>query len=206
MFRFGTAAAAFFIALGLLAAEGPKEGDVNPPYKNWSSFKVGSWAKRKAVVHDTSGDDPNAIDATARPQGAHEEINLFKLVESTPEKVVVTLTQTELDPGTETEHAPVRITYRAKLGKDYAKRIHTKSKVEDFKEGDEALEVNGKKIDCHWVETTIKVGDEASINKIWYSDKIPGGTVKDVTVKKQGDKVYFETIVTLIEYEASPAE
>jgi hypothetical protein len=206
MYRFGSVAVAVLVFLGALAAEGPTEGSVNPPYKNWSSFKTGAWAKLTVEVQDDSGDDPNAIDATARPQGTHEEIDLFKLVESTPDKVVVTLTQTELNPGSETEHAPVRITYRAKVNKAFASRITPKSKVQGFQEGDETLEVDGKKVDCHWVRTEIRVGDESSLSKMWYSDKVPGGTVKEITTKKQGGKVFFTTTTTLVAYSTGQGE
>jgi hypothetical protein len=76
----------------------------------------------------------------------------------------------------------------------------TKDKVGNFHEGDEELEVDGKKIPCHWESSEIKAGDETSVSKLWWSDKVPGGTVKQVTTKKQGDKVLFETTTVLLKY------
>jgi hypothetical protein len=181
-------------------AEEPAKDKVNPPYKNWSSFKVGTTCSLKQTIKDESGDDPNTIDATARPAGPHESVSTFKLIESTPEKVVIQQVQTEYDPGSETEHAPVKITYRAKVGPHFGERILTKSQVGDFKEGEEELTVDGKAVPCHWASSVIKVGDEVSISKLWWSDKIPGGTVKQVTIKKQGDKTLFETTTELVHY------
>jgi hypothetical protein len=69
-------------------------------------------------------------------------------------------------------------------------------------EGEEEVEVEvaGKTIKCQWVESTIKIADETSMNKLWWSDSVPGGTVKQVTTKKQGDKVFFVRTTTLLNF------
>lgn len=186
----------------LLAAEERKaeKGDLapNPPYTNWSAFKVGTTATVKQTVIDKSGDDPNSIDATARPEYPPVHMLTYRLVQLTPEKAVVELRQTDIEANSETEHAPVRITYPAKISKKFASQVLSKEKVGNFKEEEEAVEVAGKKIECHKVHSEIKVGDETSIATIWHSDSIPGGLVKQKTIKKQGDKVLFESTQELI--------
>lgn len=182
-----------------LAAE-KEEGVANPAFQNWSEFKLGTSVTQKETVIDKSGDDPNVIDATAVPPGPSERFLTYKLIEKTPERVVVQKIITEIESGNLIEHAPLRIIYPAKIAKRYADQGQPKSKVEDFKEGDEAVTIQGKKINCHWVESRIKVGEEESISKIWAaSDVVPGGMVKAVTVKKQGGKVMFESTLALVE-------
>jgi hypothetical protein len=186
----------------LLAAEEKKaeKGDLatNPPYKNWSAFKVGTTAIVKETLIDKSGDDPNAVDATARPEYPPVNVMTYTLLQVTPEKAVVELRQTEIEANSETEHAPVKITYPAKISKKYAGQILSKEKVGNFKEEEEMVEAAGKKIDCHKIHSEIKVGDETSISTIWHSDNVPGGIVKQKTIKKQGDKVLFESTRELI--------
>ncbi len=43
------------------------------------------------------------------------------------------------------------------------------------KEGDEEIEVAGKKLKCHWIEGTQK---ETHMVKFWVSKEIPGGIAK----------------------------
>jgi hypothetical protein len=75
--------------------------------------------------------------------------------------------------------------------------------VSGVKEGEEEIEVAGKPIKCQTVESTIKVGDETSINKLWWTDAVPGGTVKQVTTKKQGDKVFYERTTMLVSFKTA---
>lgn len=165
----------------------------NPPYKNWSAFNVGAYATLKSVLIDHSNDDPNTIDATARPEGAFEQLSTYKLLSKSPEKVVIEQTDTDIEPGAEIEHSPAKITYPATVSA--AKPANTG--VSGVKEGEEEVEVAGKQVKCHWVESTVKIGEETSSEKLWWSDDVPGGTVKKTTTKKQGDRVFFQRTLTL---------
>jgi hypothetical protein len=185
----------------LLAADEGKDDQVaNPPYKNWSAFKKGATARLLETVIDKSGDAPGIVDATARPDAPHETYITFQLIEVTPKRVVVRMTQTEVEAGSETEHAPVKITYPAQVHKKYAGHSLAKGKVENFKEGDEEVKVGDKTVKAHWVESEFKVGNETSTSKVWYSDEVPGGTVRKKTTKKEGDKVLFETTTELVSF------
>jgi hypothetical protein len=172
------------------------ESRPNPPYKNWSAFNVGAFSTLKSVLVDHSGDDPNTIDTTARPEGASEQSTTYKLMQKTAEKIVIEQTDTDIEAGSQTEHSPAKITYPATISTDKP----ANAGVSGVKEGTEDLEIAGKTIPCHWVESTIKVEEETSMNKMWWSDAVPGGTVKQVTTKKQGDKLFFVRTTTLTEF------
>jgi hypothetical protein len=172
------------------------EARPNPPYKNWAAFNVGASSTLKSVLIDHSGDDPNTIDATARPEGAAEQLVTYKMMQKTPEKVVIEQTDTDLEAGSETEHPSVKITYPATVSTPKPSNAN----VSGVKEGDEEIEVAGKPMKVHWVESTVKIGDETSIDKLWWTDAVPGGTVKQVTTKKQGEKVFFERTSTLVSF------
>jgi hypothetical protein len=170
----------------------------NPPYKNWSAFNVGAYSTLKSVLIDHSGDDPNTIDATARPEGAFEQFTTYKMLSKSPEKIVIAQTDTDIEPGSEIEHSPAKITYSATV----SAAKPSNAGVSGVKEGEEDVEVAGKTIKCHWVESTVKAGDETSSEKLWWSDDVPGGTVKKLTSKKQGDKLFFERTTTLVSFKA----
>jgi hypothetical protein len=167
----------------------------NPPYKNWSAFNVGASSTLKSILIDQSGDDPNTIDTTARPEGPSEQLSTYKMVQKTPEKIVIEQTDTDLEAGSETEHPPVKITYPATINTEKPPN----SNVSGLKEAEEEVEVAGKMIKCQRVESAIKIGGELSINTLWWSDSVPGGTVKQVTTKKQGGKVFFVRTTTLLD-------
>jgi hypothetical protein len=199
--RLGAALLVFCLVPVVLAAEEGKDDLVpNPPYKNWSAFKKGTTVKLLQTVVDKSGDQPGVIDATARPDAPHETYMTYRLQNVNSERAVVLMTQTEVESGSEIEHAPVRITYPARVHKKYAGHALPKAKVENFKEGDEEVKVGERTIKAHWVESEFKVGNETSTSKVWYSDDVPGGTVKRITTKKEGDKVLFETTTVLVRF------
>lgn len=50
------------------------------------------------------------------------------------------------------------------------------------------------------VESTIRIGEKTSINNLWWTDAVPGGTVKQMTTKKRGDKIFFERTSTLVSF------
>jgi hypothetical protein len=195
LFAIGTTAFVLFVSCEAMRAQA-QEPRPNPPYKNWSAFGVGASSTLKSVLVDHSGDDPNTIDTTARPEGAQEQLSTYKMIQKSPEKIVIEQTDTDIEAGSEIEHSPAKITYPATIST--AKPAN--ANVSGVKEGTEDVEVDGKTIKCQWVESTIKIGDETSANKLWWSDSVPGGTVKQVTTKTQGEKVFFVRTTTLVNF------
>jgi hypothetical protein len=188
----------FCVAPVFLAAAEDDGKVANPAYKNWSAFNKGTTVTLLQTVTDKSGDQPGIIDTTARPNHPAETFMTYELVSVTPEKAVVRMTETEADEGSEVEHAPVKITYPAQLDKKHTTRGLGKEAVKHHKEGDEEVEIAGKKVMAHWVENDFKVENEESYQKVWYCDDVPGGLIKRVTTKKEGGKVIFETTVQLV--------
>jgi hypothetical protein len=195
LFAIGTTAFVLLVSCEAMRAQA-QESRPNPPYKNWSAFGVGASSTLKSVLVDHSGDDPNTIDTTARPEGAQEQLSTYKMIQKSPEKIVIEQTDTDIEAGSEIEHSPAKITYPATISTPKPSNAN----VSGVKEGTEDLEVGGKTIKCQWVESTIKIGDETSANKLWWSDSVPGGTVKQVTTKTQGDKLFFVRTTTLINF------
>jgi hypothetical protein len=176
----------------------------NPAYKNWSSFKKGATVTLKEVVVEHLTDNPHAIDATARPHKPMEILNTYTLQEVTPERAIVRWVQTDVHHHHLTEHSPKRIIYPAKAPAAHGPL--SKKEVANFMEGEETLKAAGKEIKCQWASSDIKVGDETSSSKMWWSPDVPGGIVKQVTTKKQGDKVLYESTTLLTTLKAEKKE
>lgn len=123
----------------------------NPEYDHWANCKAGSWVKLK--VEAEQGGIKILMEST------------HKLLELTAEKAVVerkskTTVGGQAQPeDTEKEDVPA--------GND-----PNPTKIE--KEGDEEIDVAGKKLKCHWIQGSQK---EAKV-KFWISKDVPGGVVK----------------------------
>lgn len=185
------------VAPALRAADGDKVD--NPPYKHWAAFKPGAMATVKTTIHDMTADDPSRVDKTAAPPGTHESTTHYTLKELTPEKAVVEVVTVDHEGGNLVEHAPVKITYPAKIEKKYATSV-PKDKIAGFKEGMEDVKIGKATLKCQYAESAFKVEGEESTSKQWYSNAVPGGTVKSVTKKTQGGKVLYEAHVELIAF------
>lgn len=48
-------------------------------------------------------------------------------------------------------------------------------------EGDEEIEVAGRRLKCRWSETTIEVAGQKVTRRVWRSRDVPGGIAKAVT-------------------------
>ena len=92
----------------------------------------------------------------------------------------------------------VKITYPAKV-KSANIEITPKEKLESFAEGDEDVDLLGKKVKAHWVDTKMKIGNRTSESKVWMSDDVPGGVIKETVTKKEGSKTLMETTTTTLE-------
>jgi len=167
----------------------------NPPYKHWSAFKVGTTVTQKEHVRFAKSSD----EADYYPGGVREKDATYTLLEVTPEKAVVQLTIVEYGHGSTTELAPSKITYPAKVKKEHVST--SKEEIETFKEGDEDVNVLGKTIRCHWVEIIDQDGDETYYHKVWDSDEVPGGIIKEIRSQKKGNAVISESDHAVVSYQ-----
>src|SRR5258706_12152913 len=135
-----------FLSLGLQAKD--KE---YVEYTWWAAHKPGSWVKLK--METEAAGQKIVVEAT------------HTLLEVSPEKAVVErktkVTAAGVEQPGETE--------KEELAKD-----KDKDPIKIEKEGDEEIEVNGKKMPCHWIQGTQK---DAKV-KFWLSKEIPGGIAK----------------------------
>lgn len=65
-----------------------------------------------------------------------------------------------------------------------------------LKQGEEELEIGGKKVKCKWVELEMTMGAGKGTQKVWTSDQVPGATVKSLTTS---DMVKSTLMVTAFE-------
>jgi len=122
----------------------------NPEYKRWAPFKAGSWAKCRTEIENGGNKMVLPTETT------------FTLLEVDDKQVVVEeLTLNTLQPkdSPKQEKAKKR-TYKATRGKG----------KEEAKEGDDEIEVAGKKLACHWTE----VPGASGTVKTWVSPEVPG--------------------------------
>ncbi len=139
-----------FATAALLVALLAPAGEVEFDY--WANHKVGSWVKLKMELE---------------AQGVKIVVNTtHTLLELTADKAVVEQKNKVSANGMDQPEA----TEKEELfkGKD-------KDPITITKEGDEEIEVAGKKLKCHWIEGTQK---ETHKVKFWISKDIPGGVAK----------------------------
>jgi hypothetical protein len=145
------------LAMLLLFAQ---EAD-DPAFKRWSGSKVGSWVKfrRETVSADGKVGDLK----TEFPQ---------TLIEADGQKVAV---ETVLVGGGQAGK-PLKDTYRPKTP--------LADKIE--KEGDEEIEIAGKKLACHWVQGNFFLTGR-TLARIYLHPDAPGGIVRmDLIVFGEG--------------------
>ncbi len=130
----------------------------NPEYARWARFKVGSRVTCKSEI-DNGGNKMLLPTETT-----------FTLLEVDDKQVVIEeVTVNTLQPkdSPKQEKAKKR-TYKATR----------KQKEGETKEGDEEIDVAGKKLACHWTEVT---GASGSV-KTWVSSEVPGAVKMEVVL------------------------
>ena len=150
---------AVLVVVGMLCGMLRQDVD-NPEYKHWAKFKKGATATSKSETDMGSMKTEGEMTVT--------------LVELGAEKAVVETKMTSIVMGNKTEMPAQKRDVPAKVKKvegDPAKKP-------ECKEGDEEIDVAGKKIKCHWVETVTETAGQKTTTKMWTSDEIPGTVAK----------------------------
>jgi hypothetical protein len=143
------------LVLAVTALLGMVQEKDNPAFKYWSEWGIGSNTKYKMEM-DQAGQKM-------------EMETTMKLLEKAEGKVVVESSGKMKIGGNEIATPPQKQEIKAKEAAD-------KFKID--KEGDEEIEVAGKKLKCHWVEMTQEAGGKKMTVKAWMSKDIPGGMAK----------------------------
>ena len=175
----------------------------NPEYSQWAHFKPGTYVTLERKVFEHGENHVGVVEAMAHPPGAEVMRINTKMVDLDKDKAVLEETRIDLGDGSETQMPADKVTLFANGQISNASdSMWEPSKPETVteKEGDEDVTVMGNKLKTHWVETTIKLGNEVSTAKDWLSDDVPGGLVKEETRKTWNGKVLVESASKVIDY------
>jgi hypothetical protein len=163
---------AFFVATFLLCAQEIS----SPEYEYWASCKPESWVKTRMEFDN---------------QGKKMEYeSVTRLLEASPEKVVVE-TLRRLKTGDKTiDSAPQKTEYRAKMP--------AKGKI--LVDKDDEISVAGKTLKCRYYEIEVENADRTSKTtlKAWMSKEIPGGAAKSEVTSPQ---FKGPIVITALEWE-----
>jgi hypothetical protein len=182
-------AGAVLLVLPLSVAPAADEEMVdNPLYKYWASFKPQS---RAVHVETTVLSD---ADKGLAPDGKDVKIITYTLQRVGPRGATVQTNVVERSFLRVIQSAPSRITFPPKVKKAHIEAVLFKVGA---KTGEETLEVGDKSLKCKTLSGSLKSGGEETDYKIWLSEEVPGGIVKEVRTTKQDGKVVAETTTML---------
>jgi hypothetical protein len=177
----------------------------NPEYAQWAHFKTGTYVTVERKVFEHGENNVGVVEAMAHPPGAEFMRINTKLVDLNKDKAVLEETRIDLGDGSETEMPADKVTLFANgefsnvkesLWEKPPKTTPTVTETQ----GDEEVTVMGNKLKTHWVETTVKTGNEISTSKDWLSDDVPGGLVREETKKTWKGRVLVESVTKVIDY------
>lgn len=170
--------------LALLLAGPARAGEKidNPSYTMWAKFKVGAWARTK--TESGEGEAKSVMKMTT------------KLVERTDEKLVIETSMTVVAGGQEYVQPATKQDVPAKMDKPEAPKEDPQAPKVTTKEGEDTIEVAGRKWKCKTTESTLEGPDLKSTSKSWMTGDVPGGVVKSETVM---EKPMAGTTTTVLE-------
>jgi hypothetical protein len=185
----GVLAALAVLSSSSARAQEKDELVANPRYMYWAAFKPGS-----TVTHTerTVFGEPSA--KLLAPDGVDEKVITYKLIVATPEKVVLETVVVERDFLSTIEQAPTKITFLAKVRKTH---LETALREAGAKAGEETIEVVGKQLRCKTLAGAYKESGDDIERKVWFTDAVPGGIVKQVRTTKHDGQLVAETTTTL---------
>lgn len=187
------AAALVLAALPALARAEDKKPEMteNPQYAFWAQSKPGATATHVERVK-FSGPEAKAV-----PGGTDVKTITYKLLEVTPDKVVVEATVTEQEFLGLIQQAPTKQIYPAKIPAAYLKAILDETGA---KLGKETVKYKGKDIEVLTVTGKYNKEGEDIEWKRWYVKDIPGSIVKQVRKTSRDGKPVAESTTDLVDY------
>jgi hypothetical protein len=190
--------ALLFTGLAELRAEDQPEGMiVNPIYKHWAAFPPGTGVTRREKVKFPAQSE----EGQRYHEGTLVKDVTYKLLSVTPEKVVVEVVEAEHGRGSLQESAPFKITYFAHIKKGLGT---PKEGFAHHKQEDVEVQAHGKTYKATLVETSHKIGPEMHDQKVWLSDEVPGGIIKETKTQKHGDEVISESTLEILQFHKAP--
>lgn len=172
MFRFQTMTrCCLFIALatGLAVAQAPKPtGKMldNPLYKHWKQFKPGTSV---------------TLESVSKVAGTENKSEMtYTLIEVKEDKAVVEMKTTTFAAGQKFAQPGIKQDVAAKIP-EYKTDAAEQKVDHKTTNGEETIDVGGKKVACKWTQVVMKQNGMNTTTKTWTSDDVPGMTAKSET-------------------------
>jgi hypothetical protein len=133
----------------------------NQEFKAWSSQKAGAWVKFK-MKNDMGemkmeGETTTKLKEISDTKAVLEQTTTFEMMGQKQTNTTTRTAEAKIKKGTDSEG----------------------SKVEQLGEGDEEIEIKGKKYKCHWVQNKMTHPKRGTaVIKTWRTDEIVGGAAK----------------------------
>lgn len=155
----------------------------NPMYKHWAQFKPGTYVVTQSV-QEAMGQKTESVTTTT-------------LKSVSGDKVVLELASVTKVAGQEFKTPPQTMEHPARIEKyEPEKTEGEKPDVKQkTKEGDEVVEVAGKKIKTKWYDAVTDMGNMKTHTKSWMSDDFPGQIIKSTTRTEGETPMKVETKV-----------
>ena len=191
--------------LAMAADDSHPPPPANPEYQQWAKFKTGTYVTLERKVFEHGENNVGVVEAMAHPPGAQFMRINTKLTDLNKDQAVLEETRIDLGDGSETQMPADKVTLFANgeisnvKESLWEKPTQPEPSVKET-EGDEEVSVLGNKLKTHWVETTIKIGNEVSTSKDWLSNDVPGGLVREETKKTWKGKLLVESVTKVIDY------
>lgn len=174
----------WIVVFGVLPAATAMAGEKvdNPEYQQWAKFKPGTYAALKSVS-DTMGQKSETTMIQTLKQ-----VSADKLVVEM--KVIAMAAGQKMEMPAQTREIPAKI--------DKKELDEQEGQQEDIKttEGEEEIEIAGKKFKAKWVETEMKQDGGLIKTKSWMSEDFPGQVLKSRTTMEGAYAVTTDSIVT----------
>ena len=163
----------------------------NPLYTYWENFKPGS------MVTHIEKTTLTGQEKSLAPDGTDVKEVTYKLVEVSDDHVVVDTTVVEHLFLRTVKQPATRTTFPAKVKKSHL--VAAKEAV-GADVGEATISVHGKSYECKTVTGNMKDGKQSVEKKLWFSESIPGGIVKEITTTMIGKRLDSEVSIELKSY------
>jgi hypothetical protein len=163
---------AFCAVVLALPAAAQDETIPNPLYTNWAKFKPGT----EVVLKSTS------VTKVAGQETKSESTIAYALKELTDEKAVVEMVSASNVNGTDIKTPPFAMTFTKTIKKAPAAPPAGTAAQAKPEEGTETLKIAGGEYKAKWTKVKTSVAGTESVTTTWYSDDVPGTTLKNESV------------------------
>ena len=158
---------------------------VSPEYTQWSKHKPGT-SVTMSMVSEVAGQKSETVTKTTLKSVADAEL-------------VLETTMTMMIADQKIEQPPMERKVPKMLPKvEVPKETSTDPKPK-IEEGQEELEIAGKKLKCKRMKTTTEVAGSTMVSTMWTTDDVPGGLVKMETSMSGAMESKTRGVVTAFE-------